>query len=151
MNKTDKAVELFKRTDAMHRCAFNRAVKSLDIHRSQHMVLMHLSHFNEPVSQKQIAEKFGISSAAIAVTVKKLEAKGLIQKIPDKKDGRYNCISLTEKGMELTKVTHTFFSEIDRRMFEGLSEEQLDTFIACHEKMQANLLAIKEQADEKMV
>lgn len=151
MNKTDKAVELFKRTDAMHRCAFDRAVKSLDIHRSQHMVLMHLSRFSEPISQKQIAEKFGISSAAIAVTVKKLESKGLIEKVPDKKDGRYNCISLTEQGNELTKITHKVFSDIDRHMFSGLSDEQLETFITCFEKMQENLMALKEKTDEKMV
>ena len=150
MNKTDIAVELFKRTDALHRCAFDRTVRNLDIHRSQHMVLMHLSHFNEPISQKQIAEKFGISSAAIAVTLKKLEKKGLIQKTPDDKDGRFNRILLTDQGVNLTKITHKVFSDIDRLMFQGLSEKELEIFITCHEKMQANLISIKEQTDEKM-
>ena len=64
---------MFMKTDRLHRKAFEGLVSRLGIHRSQHIMLMHLAK-DEGTSQKALAEHLQISDAAVAVTIKKLEA-----------------------------------------------------------------------------
>ena len=147
MNKTDKAVELFKRTDAMHRCAFNRAVKSLDIHRSQHMILMQLDGQDKLPSQKELAKRLDVTPAAVTGAIKKMEKDGYVERTLGH-DNRFIELRITEKGRELVRKTHKLFSEADNSMFEGFSESELEAYISCLAKLQANIKKQYERKDD---
>ena len=129
---------MFMKTDRLHRKAFEGLVSRLGIHRSQHIMLMHLAK-DEGTSQKALAEHLQISDAAVAVTIKKLEAGGYIEKHASEKDGRYNNIKITTKGCEIVNASELFFSNIDAAMIKGISAEMLDNFVSCLEIMQKNL------------
>ena len=154
-NKTDSitarhACGMFMKTDRLHRKAFESLVKRLGIHRSQHIMLMHLAKYSG-ISQTELAEHLEISTAAVAVTIKKLESGGYIEKKAAEKDSRYNSIVITERGREIISASEKYFSEIDGAMLEGIPQEMLETFVRCLEIMQNNLnrLCDGEAEEEK--
>ena len=139
IDKLKETVALFMRTDRMRRSVFERqASEHFGIHQKQHITLMHLSR-NEDISQKQLAEHFKVSPAAVAVSLKKLESKGLISRQCSSDDSRRNALKITEKGRAVVNETHKIFSAIDYAMFEGFSDGEIEIFIGCLEKIQKNL------------
>lgn len=130
---------LFRRTDCLHRRIFEKkVVTSLGIHRSQHMLLMCLAD-NDGISQKAIAHQMKISPAAVAVTIKKLESGGFIERQNSADDGRQNIIALTEKGSAVIEKTRLIFTDIDKHMISGISKHELRLFASCLERMYKNL------------
>lgn len=141
INEKDRvrnACRMFMKTDRLHRKAFEGLVSRMGIHRSQHILLMHLSH-QVGVSQTELAAHLEISPAAVAVSLKKLEAGGYIEKKAAQNDSRYNEIKITEKGREIVNTSERFFGEIDAAMVKGIDDEMLDNFVKCLEIMQYNL------------
>ena len=106
---------------------------------------MHLAIREKLPSQKELANHLNITPAAVTGAIKKLEKEGYIERTLGH-DNRYNELRITEKGREIVKQTHQLFSEVDSSMFEGFSDDELDMYIACLEKLQAN---IKKQCERK--
>ena len=149
MDRLKESVEMFRRTDRMHRRVFEKhTTTAFDIHFSQHITLMYISR-NENITQKMIAEHFKISPAAVAVTLKKLEAKGLVFKNVSDEDSRCNMIKITDEGRRIVNETHKLFTDIDYAMFDGVSDDEMDTFIECLEKIQRNLKKVEQSLSEE--
>lgn len=136
---------MFIRTDRLHRCAVEKSVSELGIHRSQHFLLMRIAKCGGRVSQKKLSEELMVSGAAVAVSLKKLEAGGYIEKVRGENDSRCNEVALTEKGRAVIDESETRFLAVDGKMCEGILESELAVFVSCLEKMQANLLSEEEK------
>lgn len=130
---------MFIRTDRLHRKKVEQFADELGIHRSQHYVLMRTAHMGGSVAQKTLAAELEISPAALAVTLKKLQSGGFVEKTPMKDDQRENTVTLTEKGMEIIRISEQRFSGIDAKMMDGFSDEELQTLLGFLERMQKNL------------
>ena len=126
------------RTDRMHKCMIDNRVRDIGIHRTQHRILMHLARHGKLPSQKELAERLDITPAAVTGALKKIEQDGYIERTLGH-DTRFNEIKITEKGKAMVALTREMFSSADRAMFEGFTEEELDTYISCLEKLQANI------------
>ncbi|MBQ8322250.1 MAG: MarR family transcriptional regulator [Clostridia bacterium] len=137
------AIDMMIRTDRMHKCLIDSRVREIGIHRTQHKILMHLARHDKLPSQKELAEHLDITPAAVTGALKKIEQGGYIERMLGH-DNRYNEIRITDKGRELVMRTREMFSETDRSLFEGFSDEELDTYISCLMKLQSN---IKKQAE----
>lgn len=68
-----------------------------------HAVLQFLYETQEPVTAGRISEKMGVSTARVAVLLKKLDAKGLIEKGKDASDGRLVVVRISESGKVYAK------------------------------------------------
>lgn len=136
----------FREVHHMHRRLVEKRVEQTGVFRSQHMVLMYISE-HEGCSQKEIAEAYRISSAAVAVNLKKLEKMGLVKRITDETDNRCNRITTTPKGDELVIRSRCIFEEIDNRMFSQLTEAELTVFRSCLDKLRTQLIKLNEEAD----
>ena len=139
-NKCDKCEIIHKliQTTRLHRTIIERFATSLDLHSSGHRMLMHLIHFEKIPSQKELAEHFKISPAAVATTLKKLEADGYIERSKCR-DIRFNEISITERGRAAAIESEKYFRLVDITALEDFSQEELDLFVRLLEKMQTNL------------
>lgn len=148
--KIKKMAELSRQTDRVHRKLFEKhAVEAFGIHRSQHMMLMYISK-NENASQRQIAEAFNVSAAAVAVTLKKLESLGLINRISSKSDSRRNHISISQKGMEVIEETKYIFGAIDQLMFKDFSDDEIELLRALSQRMYDNLVDAEKITTEQL-
>ncbi len=141
MEKPNNAVHNFICTHRMHRRVVDKTVitAGIDLHRSQHMLLMHLDRCGGSFSQRELAEHLNISPAALAVKIKKLESDGLVTRTKAKNDSRINSVDITEKGRNILDKTHKLFADIDEKMIQGIDKAELDVFINCLNKMRENL------------
>lgn len=124
----------------MHRTVTENQIGQLKIHRSQHQMLMTVEK-HEGISQKEIAAIMEISPAAVAVTLRKLERAGLVERQTSFDDSRVNNISLTEKGRELAQHTGELFGSIDAAMLASFSEQERQTLCELLDKLKGNLKA----------
>jgi DNA-binding MarR family transcriptional regulator len=136
-----QTVRLLMLTDRLHRAAIETQIEKLGIHRSQHFVLMSLSHRNGEFTQTEIANMLDISPAAVTVTLQKLEKAGLIERQTSKNDARTKIIRLTQEGKKTVKKTHELFLEVDDTMCGGMTEKELDSLCAYLSRMTENLKA----------
>ena len=137
-NKLASAIDMMIVTEHTHRTLIDLAVRDIGIHHTHHRILIHLVKRNKLPSQKELADHLHITPAAVTGALKKLEKQGYITRTLGQ-DNRYNEISITQKGVELLKTTREAFSRIDTSLFEGFSEQELDSYVFCLEKMQANM------------
>lgn len=150
-DKRHQAVFAFMQADKMHRRLCEKKIGRLGIHRSQHIMLMVLSHFNRSVTQKELSARLNISAAAAAVSLRKLEAAGYIERASSGGDKRCNEVKITDSGKEIVKKSREIFDSIDVLMTLGVTDEELDAFIGTVKKMEENLLTeLKEAENEKV-
>lgn len=89
-----------------------------------HIMILSYLHTNGNCGQKELTVTFNASSAAMAVSISRLEEKGYVCKIIDVEDKRNNIISLTDKGedyllmfMENCKTKKELQPEQERDLF----------------------------------
>ncbi len=126
-----------------HRKTVEKRICSLGIHPSQHHFLVHLA-VNGACTQNNIAEAMEVSAAAVAVSVKKLERGGYVEKRISASDSRSNVIALTAKGEEVVQQSRLMFEEVDEKMFDGLTEEQQNRLHEYMEQIINNLKTMEE-------
>lgn len=130
-----------------HRKIVEKRISALGIHPSQHHFLMHIAK-NGACTQNHIAEAMEVSAATVAVSLKKLEKGGYIEKRISPEDGRSNLIALTAKGEEVVQQSKNLFEEVDQGMFEALSEEQQNQLHMYMEQIINNLKTMEERQEE---
>ena len=143
-----RAVGLLHRVMRRHHALVERRTCDLGIHHSQHRMLMTLARCQQDTpSQKELAERLGISPAAVTTTLKKLEKEGYITRSMTDEDNRRNEIRITEKGIAKLLEGRAIFETSDRTMFDGFTPEEIATFISYMERMNRNLDAAGVPAD----
>ncbi len=122
-----KILNQYMRIGKMRRMILEKHLNKTGVYRSQHQLLMHI-FINPDVSQKELARIHNVSTATVAVSLKKLEKGGYIGRAGDQEDNRYNKIHITEKGLEVVEASIGLFSQVDREMFTGFSDEEREKF-----------------------
>lgn len=143
--KENPATQLFWKIDIIcrqHLQIIAGVSESYGLYPGQSRILHTISEMSGS-TQKEIAERLDISPASMAVSIKRLQKAGLVEKAADQKDLRHNRISVTEKGRRLLMETLSDFIRYDNRLLEGFGPEemrQLDLFLT---KLQSNLKEAK--------
>lgn len=118
-----KLLDKYLRIARRHRWVMEKQLSSTGVYRSQHKILMQISEFPN-LSQKELADMSEVSTATIAVSLKKLEKGGYIKRLVDERDNRYNQLCITQKGRQVIEKSHQIFREVDKAMFAGFSEDE---------------------------
>lgn len=117
-----------------------KKVPGTDVSLALIMVLRYLQE-NGSCGQKELTVTFNASSAAMAVSIGKLEERELITKEVADDDKRNNIISLTENGEELlATVNQSFTGEAETA--PALSEEEMSQLTKLQKKLFRQLKAI---------
>ncbi|MBQ3065825.1 MAG: MarR family transcriptional regulator [Clostridia bacterium] len=140
------------RVQKMRRAVVEARVASLNVSQSQFHVLHEIMHAQRhgngaPLSQKDLAERLGISAAAVAMMMKRMEKDGYLTRVVSEKDNRFNELHLTEKSLEILHQSRDIFDGLDVIAFQGISDEELEVFCNCLEKIKSNLLKLPELKD----
>ena len=128
------------RVSRLHRMVCERNISQMGIHHSQHHLLMYIAKEGEITTQKEIAERFGITPAAVARSLKSLESEGFIERDNFEGDGRCNRIKITDKGKEIIENSYKMFEDIDSGIFEDFNEDEIYALNYYLDKMQLKLL-----------
>ena len=122
-----------------HKSTVDSYVNETKLHKSQHRLIMTLSHLGNNISQRDLAERLNITPAAVAVTLKKMEKMGLVKRNVAENDNRYNQVMLTDKGKKIVKESRKIFQYADEKMFAGFSDEELDVLEGFVTRIKENL------------
>ena len=78
--------------------------------------------------------------------VTKLVDRGLMSRRRPRSDRRMALLTLTEEGMALTSELDRRVRAFDARLAEGVSEEEMATFVAVSSKAMTNYAALAQAA-----
>lgn len=133
------AVNMLIKTNRMHKKLLDSNVcDKIGLHRTQHIILMHLADREKLPSQKELAEHLNITPAAVTGALQKLEVGGYIKRTIAT-DNRYNETTITSLGRRIVEETRAMFTKIDKSLFEDFTEQDFTSFIAYLEKIQNNI------------
>lgn len=104
------------------------------------LICIHLC--KEKPSIKELAEIMGSSHQNVKQILLKLEKKGFVNLISDENDKRIQRIELTEYCAEFCQKNDERSSQIMKQMFQGISEEQLQSTIVTIIQIEENLKLI---------
>ncbi|RIL90458.1 MarR family transcriptional regulator, partial [Staphylococcus chromogenes] len=81
---------------------------------------------DEVVNIKTLGNRIYLNSGTLTPLIKKLDQKGLVQKVRDEDDERNLNISLTNEGLKVQHYLHEVTEEVYKELnFEGDDMEQL--------------------------
>lgn len=95
---------------------------------------------DEDVYQRDIEKISKLRRSTTTVMLQKMEQKGLIERHSVDSDARLKKITLTPKAIAMHKQVLEQIEKTEKRLTDGISEEELEAFKKTIRKMQKNLL-----------
>ena len=129
----------------LFRDIINREVEKLGVQNGYRQLLFHLSRM-DGVSQLELARDTHLKAPTVSVTLKGMEADGLVVRRGDENDARVIHVYLTEKGRKTDDKIREIHHMLDSRMTEGIPQSELDALVATLTKLRDNMLRITEEA-----
>lgn len=100
-------------------------LKSYDLTYTSYITLKSIQP-DEVVNIKTLGNRIYLNSGTLTPLIKKLDQKGLVQKVRDEYDERNLNISLTNEGLKVQHYLHEVTEEVYKELnFEGDDMEQL--------------------------
>ena len=100
----------------------------------------------QPVYQKDLEETFHITRSSVTGVVQLMERKGYIHRRSVPGDARLKELFLTDLGTQACKEAWVAFQQVEDLAIQGLTQEQVDTFLALCDHIHNNLNPQKECA-----
>lgn len=129
----------------LFRDIINRDVEKLGVQNSYRQLLFHLSR-KDGVSQLELARATHLKAPTVSVTLKNMEADGLVERRGDIDDLRIIHVFLTDKGRKTDDKIRELHHQLDGKMTEGISQEELDALVATLTKLRDNMLRFTDAA-----
>ena len=92
----------------------------------------------------QLAEMLPLAPSGISRSVSKLVDRKLIRRRRLLSDRRVVILTLTDKGLQLTRDLHVRVQAFDSRLCEDVSEEEMAVFAAVTAKVMANYATLEQ-------
>jgi DNA-binding MarR family transcriptional regulator len=103
-------------------------------------VIAWLMHLGE-ATQTELSKLIGIEQPTMAVTLRRMERDGIVQRAPDPGHGRRSLVKLTARGRKLSEVISAAAHDVQKIAARGLSKAELDEFYRLAGLMTDNLNA----------
>lgn len=94
---------------------------------------------NRDVFQKDIEKQFSIGRSTVTNIIQMMEKKGYIRREFVEHDARLKKVILTEKGIKSHETIEKMINILNRKMLEGIGEDELQVFLRVIEKIRANI------------
>ena len=107
----------------VHR-VLNQSLASVDLTLAQHEILMTILQ-QDGITQRALSERLHVVKSNVSALLKKLEARGLVERQADPDDSRNKLLSLTRSGRELVERSFKLQNRIVEVMVAELSNDDL--------------------------
>lgn len=144
--RSDDILEINKRMMLLRRSIMHHFLIRFGLHPGQPEMLFYVQQ-HPGCSQREMAEEAGVSAASIAASFKRMENAGLIRRRSDTSDLRCNRVYITERGETALKACMEEMLSVNERMMRDLSDEEMESFLVCLQKINRNLNEIKGLSD----
>lgn len=121
---------------------YNRITSEFGFTQAIGYVLVNVKKGGIPVTK--IAPNMGIEATSLSRLLNTMEEKGLIYREKDTLDRRVVNLFLTEKGLELQKISKKTVIDYNNYIFSHFSKEELETFFRVIDKINTLTLDITD-------
>jgi len=94
------------------------------------------------VSVRDLGKQLYLDSGTLTPVLKHLEAEGYITRRRCPADERVLLVTITEEGIAKVVESRAVFESSDHAMFEGFTEEEMETLLSFMERIEHNLDAV---------
>ena len=117
---------------------FDKKMKKFGLLHSQFILIISLYEENG-LSQEELSSRVNLDKTSISRAIKKLIIDGYVIKKPCVKDNRINRIFLTEKTLKMKEEIISIIGEINKKLTEGIEEEEIKMTISTLRKLRENI------------
>jgi len=114
--------ELVAQVCQAYRSLSDAFIDRIGMHRAQATVLCRL-YEQDGMTQSEIGEQLAVQGATVTNMLKRMEESGLVTRRRDADDNRLVRVYLTRSGQEKERAINEQFLELERAVFEGISED----------------------------
>lgn len=133
----------------LRRTVVDKALKPLDLTRSQWWVLANLSRYpGEGITQTELANQLDVGKVALGDMIDRIEANGYVCRMPDPVDRRAKRITITPAGKALLDAIRDYATEINSEMVKGVSAEEIAATENILHRMKLRLLELDGQVKQ---
>lgn len=133
-----EAVAALYRLELLRRIRARGLMSDSGLHPGQPRLLQFIGD-HPGCTQKEAADELDVSPASAAASLKRLEKAGYVVRRPDEQDSRRNQLFITEQGRAQMAESKRQFDQMDRRMFQDMTDEEVEALRRACEKMFDNL------------
>lgn len=138
MNKKQKIRDMMFCVEMMRKRRLHPVWAKLGLIAGQPRVLFQLSQ-KDRITQKELSDACCIEPATLSRALDRLEAMGYITRNDNPDCRRSFLIEITEEGKSMAEQVCQTFAEVEERMMEGFSAEEMDLMENMLGRMYENL------------
>ncbi len=142
MNKTPSRTKvrselLQSLTRATHHFSdrFEAALDAIGLSIAKFGVLKELQEVNEPLPLGQLADRLACVKSNITQLVDRLEADGLVRRVPDEQDRRSTRAVITEAGRKRYEIGLKVQLQLEEEVLRGISVKEQEQLSGILEKL----------------
>lgn len=139
----------FEKFNVLRRGQLFSMLENEQLHIAQLPVLEFVMQHNG-CTQAELAEFLCITPASVAVSTKRMQSAGFIEKREDKNNLRCKNLFITEAGKKAVHNCRKIFDEFDSRLYSGLSDNELSEFMRILDRLIDNINDGRIDVDEAL-
>ncbi len=126
------------RTQHVYLARLDAALEDRGLSTAKFGALQVLAESDEPLALGQLAERLACVRSNITQLVDRLEADGLVQRVPDPEDRRSKRAAITAEGRRRFEAGSRAKLEVERELLASLSPEEAEQLAAALGKLSAD-------------
>ncbi len=121
----------------------DQAVAPLGITRSQFWALVNIARYGDDgIAQTRLAHLMSVGKVSLGGLIDRMEANGILERLPDPVDRRAKKVFITPKGEKLLHELQDVAERINKQIMKGITQEQNKILDDVLKTMKKNLLHI---------
>lgn len=137
--KNDDILFLIRKLSKEIRGSFNKRLEECGLTAQQGRILLFINcnyENKKEVHQNDLEKEFGLSKSTVSGLLDRLESKGLIVRISEK---RYSKLEPTDKGRAIVNNVHEGRNETINKLLKNFDDNQKDELILLIKKLLNNI------------
>lgn len=119
--------------------------ENLDDFETSYGLIVRALTVHECLTMKELAQAISRDKSTVTVLVRKLEAKGYVQRLPNPLDHRSKLIALTSKTETVASILDDIGYNVNEKVWRGIKEEDIMQFMNTLGQMTNNLKNCSER------
>jgi len=101
--------------------------------------ILYIIDIHGPLTLQEIARFASKDKSTVSSVIRKLEESGYVTKVKEKDDARFVRIALTAKAKKIKTILMRISSNMNERIFNGLSQDEINNLFSILNKIYKNI------------
>ena len=125
-----------------HNTFFDEKLKGTGVSAAELPYIVRIYADNNNLTQRDLCNLFFVSEPVVARTLKNLEKKGFIIRNKDPQNRTRKLLSLTERGIEISKRMFDINDEWEKLLFDNFTSDEIEIYKRLTKSLAVNSLKL---------